>query len=125
MSVAVKTRPIEIAIRSGTRRRLFLVSEEKAKAIETLLTDTPPALKDTELMDIGEVFPDLNDPDKLPAITFRGIRAKTGLTQKELAERLAITQAEVSKIESGKRAIGKVLAKKIEKEFKINYRRFL
>ncbi len=124
MSVAVKMRPIEIAIRSGSKRRLFLVSEEKARAIETLLTDTP-ASKGSEYIDIGEVFPDLNNPEKLPAITFRGIRAKTGLTQKEVAERLAITQAEVSKIENGKRSIGKALAKRIEKEFKIDYRRFL
>ncbi|MGK5090341.1 helix-turn-helix transcriptional regulator [Bdellovibrionota bacterium FG-2] len=124
MSVAVKMRPIEIAIRSGSKRRLFLVSEEKARAIETLLTETPGS-KDSEFIDLGEVFPDLNNPDKLPAITFRGIRAKTGLTQKEVAERLAITQAEVSKIESGKRSIGKALAKRIEKEFKIDYRRFL
>jgi len=124
MSGAVKMRRIEIAIRSGTKRKLFLVSEEKAQAIETLLKDSPEE-KESELIDIGEVFPDLNNPEKLPSITFRGIRAKTGLTQKEVAERLGITQAEVSKIEGGKRAIGKALAKKIQKEFKIDYRRFL
>jgi len=117
-------RRIEIAIRSGTKRKLFLVSEEKAQAIETLLKESPEE-KENELIDIGDVFPDLNNPEKLPSITFRGIRAKTGLTQKEVAERLDITQAEVSKIEGGKRAIGKALAKKIQKEFKIDYRRFL
>jgi DNA-binding transcriptional regulator YiaG len=114
-------RPIEIAIRNGTKRKLFLVSEEKANAIETLLRESPA----DELIDAGEIFPSLNDPKKLPAITFRGIRAKTGLTQAELAKRLHITQADVSKIESGKRPIGKALAKRIEKEFKIDYRRFL
>ena len=124
MSGAVKMRRIEIAIRSGTKRKLFLVSEEKAQAIETLLKESPEE-KENELIDIGDVFPDLNNPEKLPSITFRGIRAKTGLTQKEVAERLDITQAEVSKIEGGKRAIGKALAKKIQKEFKIDYRRFL
>ena len=97
---------------------------EKARAIETLLKETPTH-KDTELVDIGEIFPHLNDPEKMPAITFRGIRAKTGLTQKEVAKRLGITQAEVSKIECGKRSIGKALSKRIEKEFKIDYRRFL
>jgi DNA-binding XRE family transcriptional regulator len=124
MSGAAKMRRTEITIRNGTKKRLFLVSEEKARAIETLLKDTPEG-KENELMDIGEVFPNLDSPDKLPSITFRGIRAKTGLTQEEVAKRLQITQAEVSKIESGKRAIGKALAKKIEKEFKINYRRLL
>ncbi|MCM0607017.1 MAG: helix-turn-helix domain-containing protein [Xanthomonadaceae bacterium] len=121
MSVAVKTRLIEVAIKSGTKRKLFLVTQEKADAIETLLQSVP----DDELVDMTDVFPDLKDPEKLPSITFRGIRAKTGLTQAEVAERLGITQAEVSKIEGGKRSIGKALAKKIEKEFKIDYRRFL
>jgi DNA-binding XRE family transcriptional regulator len=125
MPVAAKTRRIEIAIRNGTKRKLFLVSEEKAHAIETLLRDSPATDAGDELVDIGEVFPRLNDPEKVPAITFRGIRAKTGLTQKEVADRLGITQAEVSKIEGGKRSIGKALAKKIEREFKIDYRRFL
>lgn len=115
-------RHIEITIRSGTRRRLFFVSEAKANAIETLLRETVP---DDELIDAGDVFPDLKDAKKLPSITFRGIRAKTGMTQAEVAKRLRITQADVSKIESGKRPIGKALAKRIEKEFKIDYRRFL
>ncbi|PWU17109.1 MAG: XRE family transcriptional regulator [Bdellovibrio sp.] len=123
MPAAAKMRHIEISIRSGAKRKIFLVSEEKAHAIETLLQNDPDDTND--LVDVGEIFPKLNDPSKLPAITFRGIRAKTGLTQKGVAERLGITQAEVSKIESGKRSIGKALAKKIEKEFKIDYRRFL
>lgn len=123
MSVAAKTRHIEIAIRNGAKRKLFLVTEEKANAIETLLREGPS--EDDELIDASDVFPDLKDPKKLPSITFRGIRAKTGLTQAEVAKRLGITQADVSKIESGKRPIGKALAKRIEKEFKIDYRRFL
>jgi DNA-binding transcriptional regulator YiaG len=123
MSVAAKTRHIEIAIRNGTKRKLFLVSEEKANAIETLLRDGSSG--DDDLVDAGELFPDLNDPKKLPSIVFRGIRVKTGLTQSEVAKRLNITQADVSKIESGRRPIGKALAKRIEKAFKIDYRRFL
>src|SRR4051794_39180165 len=111
MSVAAKMRRIEIAIRNGTKRKLFLVTEEKANAIETLLRDQS-LNEDDELVDAGEVFPDLDNPKKLPAITFRGIRAKTGLTQAEVAEKLGITQADVSKIESGKRPIGKALAKR-------------
>ena len=123
MSVAVKMRLIEIAIKDGTKRKLFLVPIDKANAIETLIKEEPST--SNELIDAGDVFPDLRDPKKRPFITFRGIRAKTGLTQAQLAERLRITQADVSKIESGKRPIGKALARKIEKEFKIDYRRFL
>ena len=125
MSVAVKMRLIEIAIRDGAKKKLFLVPLDKASAIETLIKDVPRNDEGNELMDIGEVFPALRDPEKRRFIVFRGIRTKTGLTQEQLAMRLGISQADVSKIERGKRTIGKALAKKIEKEFKIDYRRFL
>jgi len=124
MSVAAKMRRIEIAIKDGAKRKLFLVSQDQAHAIETLLRESPSSSND-ELIDIGEFLPNLKDATKLPSINFRSIRAKTGLTQNEVAERLGITQAEISKIEGGKRAIGKALAKKIQKEFGIDYRRFL
>ena len=123
MSGTAKMRLIEITIRDGAKRKLFLVPPEKANAIETLIKEAPGS--DNELIDAGEVFPDLRDPEKRPFVVFRGIRMKTGLTQEEVAERLGITQAEVSKIECGKRPIGKALAKKIEHEFKIDYRRLL
>lgn len=123
MSEAAKMRLIEITIRDGAKRKLFLVPSEKANAIEILIKE--PAHSENSLIDAGEVFPNLRDPKKRPFIVFRGIRAKTGLTQQELAKRLGITQVEISKIEHAKRSIGKKLAKKIEEEFKIDYRRFL
>lgn len=123
MSGTAKMRLIEITIRDGVKRKLFLVPSEKANAIETLIKEAPNS--ENELIDAGEVFPDLRNPEKRPFVVFRGIRAKTGLTQEEVAKRLGITQAEVSKIECGKRLIGKALAKKIEQEFKIDYRRLL
>jgi DNA-binding XRE family transcriptional regulator len=125
MSVAAKTRLIEIAIRDGAKKKLFLVPLDKASAIETLIKDVPRNDQGDELIDVGEVFPNMRDSDKRRFIVFRGIRTKTGLTQEQLAERLGISQTDVSKIERGKRTIGKALAKKIEKEFKIDYRRFL
>jgi DNA-binding XRE family transcriptional regulator len=121
----VKTRLIEISIRDGAKKKLFLVPFEKAFAIETLIKDIPRNTNGDELLDIGDVFPAMRDPDKRRFIVFRSIRSKTGLTQEQLAERLGISQTDVSKIECGKRTIGKALAKKIEKEFKIDYHRFL
>ncbi len=123
MQGTAKMRLIEIAIRDGAKRKLFLVPLDKANAIETLIKETPQ--NGSDLINAGEVFPDLRDQEKRPFITFRGIRAKTGLTQEELAKKLRISQADVSKIERAKRTIGKALAKKIEKEFGIDYRRFL
>ena len=119
MSVAVKMPLIEITVQHGAKKKMFLVSEQKANAIEILLEDAD------DYVDAMDVFPDLKDPQKRIGISFRSIRTKTGLTQKQVAEKLGLDQADVSKIEKGTRSIGKALAKKIEKVFKIDYRRFL
>lgn len=58
-------------------------------------------------------------------VLLRGTRHREGLTQIEMAKKLQITQSDLSKMESGKRTIGKVIAKRIEKVFGVNYRYFL
>ncbi|HRO67803.1 MAG TPA: helix-turn-helix transcriptional regulator [Pseudobdellovibrionaceae bacterium] len=78
-----------------------------------------------EVVPADQVFPKIQDAEKRIGIVFRSLRFKHDLTQAEVAERLGIDQSDVSKIEKGKRSIGKALAKKIEKEFGIDYRRFL
>ena len=123
MSVAVKMPLIKIEISEGKKTKLYLVPKSAANALAVLLEGYSE--NDEDSVPAEDVFPDLKDPSKHPMITFRGIRAKAGLSQKELAERLEIAQADVSNIERGKREIGKALAKRIEKEFKIDYRRFL
>jgi transcriptional regulator with XRE-family HTH domain len=47
------------------------------------------------------------------------------LLQAEMAKKINVTQADLSKMESGKRPIGKVIAKRIAKIFGVNYRYFL
>jgi DNA-binding XRE family transcriptional regulator len=123
MSVAAKKLLIKIEISEGKKTKLYLVPKDAAQAVATLLEEIGG--RDENSVSAESVFPDLADPSKHPMITFRGIRSKTGLTQKDVAERLGIAQADVSNIERGKRSIGKALAKRIEKEFGIDYRRFL
>jgi DNA-binding XRE family transcriptional regulator len=122
MSVAAKMPLIKVEISEGKKTKLYLIPKSAANAVATLLDGFDESEASVPAEDI---FPDLKDPSKHPMITFRGIRAKTGITQKELAERLGLAQADVSNIERGKRGIGKTLAKRIEKEFGIDYRRFL
>jgi plasmid maintenance system antidote protein VapI len=59
------------------------------------------------------------------ALMLRGSRHKIELTQKELAEALGISQNHVSEMENGKRPIGKVMALRMGKFFKTDYRKFL
>lgn len=54
-------------------------------------------------------------PDTRPHIVLRGFRNREGLTQAELAARLGleVTEGHISEMESGKRPIGKAMAKRL------------
>lgn len=52
-------------------------------------------------------------------------RLHAGLTQLELSRELRVSQADLSKMETGKRSIGKRLARKFAHRFKMDYRDFL
>ncbi|MBA3722222.1 MAG: helix-turn-helix transcriptional regulator [Parachlamydiaceae bacterium] len=59
------------------------------------------------------------------AVTLQGLRNREGLTQKKLGEIIGVEQTNISKMEWGKRHIGKQLAMRIAKVFDIDYRLFL
>jgi ribosome-binding protein aMBF1 (putative translation factor) len=128
MSEAVKMRHTEITIKQGKETTKFRLPLEAGRGLVNLLRALQEKVvnsDDEESVPASEAFPDLKNPAKRVGIIFRGIRSKNDLTQAEVAERLGIDQSDVSKIEKGKRSIGKALAKKIEKEFGIDYRRLL
>jgi len=51
--------------------------------------------------------------------------SRIGITQKELAKDLSISQHHVSEMENGKRPIGKEMAKRLGEFFETDYRIFL
>ena len=59
------------------------------------------------------------------AVLLSGLRNREGLTQSQLGEMLGVVQYHISRIERGKRTIGKALAKKLAALFKTDYRIFL
>lgn len=125
MPVAAKMRRTEITITEGKKTSKFLLSLETGRGLLSLLKGLKNDNSDNDSVPAEEVFPDLKDPVKRIGIIFRGIRFKNNLTQAEVAMRLGLDQSDISKIEKGKRPIGKILAKRIEQEFGIDYRRFL
>lgn len=134
MSGAGKMRLTEVIIKEGNKTTNFELSVEAGRGLLTLLRGMEGQTNkktereeddDEDFVLAEEVFPDLKDPQKRIGIVFRGIRFKNNLTQAQVAARLGLDQSDVSKIERGQRPIGKALAKKIEKEFGIDYRRFL
>lgn len=72
-----------------------------------------------------EIFAELDRKYTKAGALLRGVRARESLTQVEFAKKLGISQYNLSKMENGKRPIGKIIAKRIEKIFGANYRYFL
>ncbi len=72
-----------------------------------------------------EVFKDEIEKYSEAGLMLRGSRYKAEMTQKEVADALGISQNHISEMENGKRTIGKVMALRLAKLFKTDYRKFL
>src|SRR4051812_10140999 len=117
MSGATKVRLIKIEVTEGKKSKLYLVPRDTANAVETLLHQFDQG--DEGSISATELFPDLADPKKTPGIALRGVRLRLDLTQKEMSEKIGVTQGDLSKMEKGERPIGKKLAMRIGKALKI------
>lgn len=58
---------------------------------------------------------------KKAGLVLRGARFRENMSQIKLAKLSGVSQNEISKIENGKRGVGKKVAKKLAKPLKINY----
>lgn len=58
-------------------------------------------------------------------LAIRGARAKSGLTQKQLATALGILPHHISEMENGKRSVSKKMAHKLAETLKVSYKIFL
>ncbi len=106
----------------GKKPKRFAVPKDKATGVVKLL-------KDYEIRDDGitrmNAFKDLHEKNSEAGSILKGERYTAGMTQVELAEKLGIDQADVSKMESGRRPIGKIMSKRLANVFKTNYKIFL
>lgn len=69
-----------------------------------------------------EAFADLHEKYGKAGTLLRGARARLGMTQEKLEELSGVKQGDISKIEAGKRPIGKTVAKRLAKALDIDYR---
>jgi DNA-binding XRE family transcriptional regulator len=58
---------------------------------------------------------------KKAGLVLRGMRYRENVSQKELAKRSGVNQNEISKIENGKRTVGKKVSKKLAEALNFNY----
>ena len=81
--------------------------------------------EDDSFITPDKIFSDINRKYTKPGALLRGLRARENLTQTELADKLRVTQSDISQMENGTRPIGRIVAQRIEKLFDVNYRSFL
>jgi len=84
----------------------------------------PPSV-DKKIYNWRELFKDEIKKYSEVGISLRGLRYREGFSQKQLAKKLNISQHYISKMEHGKRPIGKKMAQKLAKILKTDYRMFL
>lgn len=100
-----------ITLKLKVRRKNAAKVEEFARKIEAGEDST---------YTIAEVFPDLIGKEK--TIALRAYRTREDLTQRELAEKVGIPQRHISEMETGKRVIGKEMARRIADTLGVDYR---
>ena len=59
------------------------------------------------------------------AMNLKGLRVREDITQEVFAKKIKIAQSNLSAMETGKRPVGKELAKRIGKKFNVDYRLLL
>ncbi len=123
MPVPMRKLPTEEIELVSIGDKTFHIPIEKARAMLVLLKGEEAR---TELtIPSEEVFKNLDLKYSRPGVALRGARGKEDMSQVELAEKLGVTQSDLSKMEHGKRPIGKKMAKRLSKILDIDYRVFL
>ncbi len=92
---------------------------------EQYILDKKPKVKTKNSIPANSIFEKLDKKFTKAGVLLKGLRVREDLSQVEFAKKINVSQANLSKMESGKRPIGKIIAKRIEKIFGTNYRYFL
>lgn len=108
----------------GPEEKEFNIPVEKARALFLLLNEFE-VKKDEQKIPADTVFKELDKKYSRPGTALQGARLKAKMSQVELAEKLGIDQSDLSKMEHGKRSIGKKMAKRLAAILNVDYRIFL
>lgn len=65
-----------------------------------------------------EAFAEINAKYTKTGALLKAVRLREGLNQKDFAELINVTQGDLSKMEHGKRPVGKIIVERIAKKFK-------
>jgi DNA-binding XRE family transcriptional regulator len=84
-----------------------------------------PACSSIDTVSAKDVFAKLDREHTRSGALLKGLRCRENMTQVQFAKKIDITQANLSSMEHGRRAIGRDVAKRIQSVFKVDYRYFL
>ena len=122
MQVAEKKHPIRVIV-CGKYHENYAVPADKLKGFRILLNDYRD--EDDETVSVAEALKETFPETDSSVVHLRGFRLRDNLTQTQLAKKIGTTQSAIASMESGRRAIGKVIAKKLAKVFDTTYKAFL
>ncbi len=95
------------------------------KIVEQYIVTPQQKKKIKPTLSIQDIFDKLDEKYTKAGALLKGLRLREGLSQVAFAKKINITQANLSAMENGRRPIGKIIAKRIQKIFGTNYRYFL
>jgi hypothetical protein len=103
----------------------FRVHPANVKRIKRFVECIEPDKGDEGSITADEFFDKYFTGQERWSVALRGYRTREALTQVQLAEMTGIPQRHISEMETGKRVIGIVNAKRLAKALNCDYRRFL
>ena len=71
------------------------------------------------------VFAEIEQKLTKAGVLLKGFRVREGLSQVAFAKKIKVSQSNLSNMESGRRPIGKAVAKRIGKILKVDFRYFI
>lgn len=127
MRAHAKTHLTEVKVSIGKQKpKIFLVPNENVEEVSAQVRKLMDAAQEvSDFIPAEKIFPNLADSARRPGVALRAARFRSDLTQVELATKMHCEQADISKMESGRIAIGKARARKLSALLGIDYRVFL
>jgi ribosome-binding protein aMBF1 (putative translation factor) len=128
MSEHTKKHPISAHSHGST---LYITHRQTTYAIPKKIAEKYVVKKETRIkkakksLTIQTIFEKLDKKYTKAGALLKGLRLREGMSQVVFAKKVNVTQANLSNMENGRRPIGKMIAKRIEKAFGVNYRYFL
>src|SRR5258708_29320656 len=125
MLAHTKTHPTNVRGHSRHDRigKVYFNYQNKSYAIpkrvaeKYVVASTVMRSKDQLPVPSEKIFADIESRFTKAGVLLKGLRGREGLTQAQFAQKIHVTQANLSNMENGRRPIGKQIAKRIEKVF--------